>query len=1143
MVSFAYGSEDYKRYSLPESTFKPINASAIFGGQLSFGVCPTEANIFRPAKPNANKIPKERKRVDRSNSDVATRRGSVDKRKAKDKEVIPRRRTPTKNHSAENGAVSPRSSTSEKGNENTEEDIDLNDSLEFTGDRYPLFIPVNDKANTENRPRKSSKSPSPPTNRTTQGESPKTSSSGHGQHSSRTAVRRSASFSSSQRRTSESESRSKPAVGKPRPVGNASVVRSPADSFRREKSDVVTVRGRGTQSPSSPRREISDLKSRSPSGVRREKSDIPFTRSKSPGGYKRENSDLVKPRATPSSVGLRREKSDLVSPRGACSRLPQIVKRENSDLTRPRTKAQVTQNIPTVSPSRVCKSPSDKSQGYHNHYHVSTTNAVISTNHSQEDFNSEDMSKIPTPQSRIPSLNKHSTPEQTKTPPKSKIPSLGKADKKVSKLKEPEVKKSGIPAPGSISKIPTTPSRPDSAKENKDPALINNDSIEETPKAAKPEAKTVSKIPSIGKSGSKSKIPSIGRQDSQGKGSDEEEPEHIVNGHGKTPVSKSKIASVGTSHQTTGIPTPGSKIPSVAKVIGPAKPAEKVDATPPSSKIPHLGSASSPITATPKTGIPMFSTSVQAENTESSIERKHSVPKSKIPSVSGASGIPKPGHKEESKLDTHESKLPVHSESKIPPPAVNGHSESKIPSVGGTPVSKIPSFSSKLQRKPSEEKHVENKPVENKPAETKQADNEPVFDKSKPNDEDKEIPPPPATAAKAPPPPPPRKDVEEPSPIEKHIFEEAKKMEKLLRNEDIVVEVPASNEPAAKTEDEIRKAEMCKFEQAQEAEDLISEVLKSYAPTLPTYSSDRSLDLLSNDRSPAMTPEKAKFTSKKSEDVKHTPPKEEKDVSFHTFGKRAPPAVTVKKEATPKEEIKEFNDSKTELKKDMALSLNVSKTMADESVAKRGELTPVKPPEIPPITSPETPVSTTPAIDTLGQYEQQARRSRSRQRKVITPDTEEPEKTFETETQREQEKQHVDKGKTPSESESKPTTKAAKVKSKHEKPKFVIESSLGKDFYSSKKPDDSSSKENIHDDIPKPEVIVIQNKTFDDTNITTKPAPVKEGKTKQESAAFEDVELSSHKGSKQEMRAWSMEQLDEKTVKCGCGRGGKCSIM
>jgi hypothetical protein len=517
-------------------------------------------------------------------------------------------------------------------------------------------------------------------------------------------------------------------------------------------------------------------------------------------------------------------------------------------------------------------------------------------------------------------------------------------------------------------------------------------------------------------------------------------------------------------------------------------------------------------------------------------------PVSKIPYSHGThSGIPPPSvHSKESgirKPETVVSGIPKPevkasaTVSGIPKPEVKASptsTESKIPQFGHSKIPGLPG--SVLTRKLSEEKFKKSfgKPVDTAAETSLEKPVQETSEKSEsiesPPSEDATVPTSSVSTpgAKVAPPPPPRQDVkkEEPadsdSPMDKFIYSEAKRMEELLRNESIVVQVPSNetaenkNKTPEKSEDKLEKAEIAKlhFEKGPEAKEMITGVGQ-----VCDVSGDSS----------------KKETTSEKEAAKKEP------VLFSTFGKREDNEKMVAKET---QDVMKA-DTKKEIipgrKKDEETVKQAVDGKTDESKEK--------------IVDPQSPLDeskTTPAIDTLGQYEQQARRSRSRQRKVISPDSEEPETTFEQAASEDDAKTVIDKdkfGTQPFESDTqvKPVNKPAKVKSK-----FVIESSLGADFYQSKT---SQSKESVTDDpATKPsEVIVIQNKSFEESKDKSKDvAANKKTKSdeKKKSAAFEDVDLSgSQKGSKTDMRAWSMEQLDEKTVKCGCGRGGKCSIM
>lgn len=659
--------------------------------------------------------------------------------------------------------------------------------------------------------------------------------------------------------------------------------------------------------------------------------------------------------------------------------------------------------------------------------------------------NIAEMSKIPTPTSsnqvsRIPSLTKTSTPP-SKIPPKSKIPSF-------SKKSDEEPKKTSIPTGISdkpASKIPGL-QRADPAKENKDPAL-NGDTVEEVNK----QNSKISRIPSAPKSGNQavSKIPSLNRQESPGNQTTEAV---------ETP--KSRIPSVSSSQQSNT--TPVSKIPSFSNKHSLTKTPSKEE---PESKIPHLNTAPKP-TGIPKpevtaqTGIPKLDLKPAVSTTESRIPQLHSPAQKE-------SGISKP----ETPTTPTESKIPQFS----------------------TPRSKIPAPAGSVFTRKDSEERIKKPKIE----ETPKVEEIPKVEETPKAEE-------PQTKAtpspgKVPPPPPPRQDV---SPDEskanldlsmnEDIFSEAKRMEELLRNESIVVEVP-TNEDGAPSE------AVGKGEEASK---------------------------LNGDKAPKveqMVTESVDITESSNNNIKDRADVKKKDqFSFKTFGKKEDQATV---------------SNVTETVSANTLSLGLKKEFKEEKTEELRES----------ITEATSPMENkeTPAIDTLGQYEQQSRRSRSRQRKIISPDGDEASKLFEHTVEEADIKPVLDKDLPSMVEDTETNTKPSKSKAKHDKPKFVIESSLGADFYQSKS---SQSKDSIADEAKAKEVVVIQNIAFDDSKGVPKTDLKKNDKTEtptnKNSAAFDDVELSSNpRESKVEMKAWSMEELDEKTVKCSCGRGGKCAIM
>ncbi|KAK3742935.1 hypothetical protein QZH41_003853 [Actinostola sp. cb2023] len=482
---------------------------------------------------------------------------------------------------------------------------------------------------------------------------------------------------------------------------------------------------------------------------------------------------------------------------------------------------------------------------------------------------------------------------------------------------------------------------------------------------------------------------------------------------------------------------------------------------------------------TPKSRIPSVSSSQQTSSNPTSVSKipsfsratsKHSL--TKTPSTEESeSKIPTVIPKAESK--STESRIPhvdspTQKESGIPKPEVITSTVPKPETKTSlTPTeSKIPQFSTPKSKIPSPAGSVLTR------KDSEERIKKPKIEETPEVEEPSKVTP---SVVKVAPPPPPRQDVnnkEEPkasddSPYDEDIFSEAKKMEELLRNESIVVMEPATDNGVA--EEEVSKE-----------------------------SSNNNV----------------KDIDEKKEEKKD-------QVSFKTFGKRED-VVAISKEATTKKDSVDSTKVELGLMKENVLKKS---TEVEKTEEKKENI-----PEIPSLLENKE----IPAIDTLGQYEQQARRSRSRQRKIISPDAEEPNKTFE-QAAKEDEKKALDKekGEPPSKTEDTETKpKPSKTKTKHDKPKFVIESSLGADFYQSKT---SQSKDRMTEDTtakPK-DVVVIQNKAFDDTKgiplTDVKEIEKSEEATNKDSAAFEDVEISSNKGSKMELRAWSMEQLDEKT--------------
>lgn len=941
-------------------------------------------------------------------------------------------------------------------------------------------------------------------------------------------------------------------------------------NLRREKSDIV--RPRRTQSPANSTAIPSPARSISSSSLKQDNSVV-SPRSQSPAGLRREHSDVTKRRASPS---VRREKSDIVRPRGQVRTNSPTVSNEDIEgdiISRSSSNRSLTSSPLSKSPSKSSIEGSRSRSG--SSTQMSKIPSLVRSPASAEKTDSH--------VSRIPSLPKKNSTEE-RTPPRSKIPSAAKVEKG-----QDVAKKSQIPTVGrkdsasqrdkAASKIPSSTAlsqnRPDSAKENKDPTAAS------VPNGHEP-VKHVSKIPSFSKSGiPKSKIPSVTRKDSQS----EEQPTQNGEGEAHSPAirkqsdtTKSKIPNASSSPQGTGIPVGVSRIPSFTK-----SPSTPPAAKTPESKLPTLGGAKPSEPDGPPANVSRIPTFPSTP--------PNKTPESKVP-VPGGSRIPEP----KIAAKSSPSSLPVASKpSGIPqasriPGYAGENSTRKISSTEKEPVATgIPVASSPVETKsklPSLPRPTAiPKPNGSEQAASKPRTGIPTLGGKRPStDQENHTPEEPAT----PPSTPIRDNFASESPLDKYIFSEAKKMEQILRDEPIEVTVPAKefedDEEFLRQEKEILEQEEKEHEKelrmldSKEAEDLICEVLKSYAPDINKENQpelDDSVNLYTLKET--LKDDNKNIKEKVNiDDIVLKPAKSENEQPSKLDVKddKAEPAVSdlkvdskeVKEDGVEesKEIVEEGKPSSVSKSKNNAPDLKIAiptKKVVENEPEEKGEKEATK--------------SEGPAIDTLGEYAQQARRSRSRQRKIVSPDSEEPEKEFVAEPEKEHEKQvpkesenvaskeqakkdfKKDKyGTAPFESEKKPkeASKSAKSKSKSDKPKFVIESSLGKDFYATRKSNESmESRDSVHDDAVKssfkPELsaLVFENK------IVEKPFTLKQTGTLSteeavslEEAEFEDIDLRSEQGMKNERReiSRSVDTLDEKTVKCmGCGRGGKCSIM
>ena len=1143
--------------SLPDPSRQGRNASAIFGASPSFGLYPAETKPqFRPAPPK--RVP-EPKKVKRSNSDVALRKRSNPRRKSGDFSQV-RKRSESESENHLNGVTcnGKTASTSilcsgSKGSDCTDTVTDSVCSLpeqsqdpnDFSN-RYPLFIQVNNSSQTANKARIVK-----PVGRASNQGSYKPDAA---QDKPTVRPRRSASFSAPKKTATPSRpSQSSQAVQDTLKNGN----------LRREKSDIV--RPRRTQSPANRTAIPSPARSVSSSSLKQDNSAV-SPRSQSPAGLRREHSDITKRRASPS---VRREKSDIVRPRGQLRTNSPTVSTEDleGDISRSSSNRSLTS-------SPLSKSPSKSS---------------IEGSRSRSGSSSE-MSKIPSlvrspataekdsHVSRIPSLAKRNNSEE-RASPKSRIPSSTKGDKgqevaKRSQLPTASRKDSASQKDKAASKIPSSAAlsqnRPDSAKENKDPTAAS------VPNGHEP-VKPVSKIPSFSKTGiPKSKIPSVARKDSQ----NEEHP--VLNGEGQAhcPVirspsdaTKSKIPSVSSPPQGTGIPMGVSRIPSFTKSPSAIKTPESKLPTPGGSKalepdgppanasrIPTL--PSTPPKRTPESKVPVPGGS---KIQEPKVTTKS--PPSSLPVFSKASGIPKPG---ESRIPGEKSTRKISSTEKE-----TGETGSQVASSPVETKSKIPSLPRQTAiPKPNANEQAASKPRTGIPT---LGGKRPSIDQESPSQEEPSTPP--STPI--------RENFASESPLDKYIFTEAKKMEQLLRDEPIEVSVPDKDldddeEEFLRQEREIEEEEETEHTQelhmldSKEAEDLICEVLKSYAPDINKENQPEPEEVSTVKDDNRNFKEKVNI-----DDIVLKPTKSENELPTKLEVKEEKADNAVNEIKVDSKEVKEKGIEETkeiaaveedkpkisEGKKnvpDLKIVIPTEKVVENEKEEKVEK---------------ETPKSEGPAIDTLGEYAQQARRSRSRQRKIVSPDPEEPEKEFvaesvkevdkelekqtpkessENSAPKEQPKKDIKKdkyGTAPFESDKKPkeASKSAKSKSKSDKPKFLIESSLGKDFYATRKSNESmESRDSVHDDVVKssfkPELsaLVFENKVVDKPfTLKRTEAPSVEEAVSLEEAAFEDIDLKSEQGLRNERReiSRSVDTLDEKTVKCMCGRGGKCSIM
>lgn len=1112
--------------SLPDPSCIGRNTSAIFGAGPSFGLTPAETRPqFRPAP--IKKAPEPRK-IKRSQSDVALRKRPNLRRKSGDFSQVRKRSESETGH--QNGSICNGDTESKPPVSSRSESTDTADlacPLSEQGDhsnRYPLFIQVNSAAQAQNKARVA-KPVGKPSN---QGAAKQEVNQGPAKQEVR--KKRSASLTT-QKRLIESKQQS--STSKPAQY----IVKD--GNIRREKSDLVKINR--TQSPSSVTAIPRPARSNSSTSLK-ENNNIGNPRSRSPAGLQREISDVSKRRVQPE---FHREKSDVARPR-AQSRTNSPIETEGG-ISRSYSNRSLTSNS-------LGKSPSISS---------------IEESRSRAGSGSE-MSKIPslarTPTqtdsqvSNIPSLVKHQVSDD-RTPPKSKIPSINKGDKG-----HDLIRKSSIPTSSRKESASQKDKQPpskitNSAKENKNPSAATN---------GHESSKQISKIPSFSKSTTlKSKVPSVARKDSQ-----HEQPPMQNGTTEEQSSSKSKIPGAASTPQGTGIPSGISRIPSFAK----STPKQK-EAVPNKSrisgstnktnesKLPSPGGSKISETG----GVPVNQSRISFLPQNKAIESRVPTPgehrdsikatPSSLPVAVKTSGIPKPGEPAQGSGAPGSADFETGIQRAVSAPV---ESKNKIPKLTTT--------------KPAVSNGNEEGSAEKKRGISTFGGRQPYMEKEPSNSEEG-----PAT-----PPTTPIKRGAAESPLDKYIFSEAKKMEQLLRNEPLEVEVIdkgdlGEDEDFLRQENKIEKlGEKEKDKElgllhSKEAEDLISEVLKSYAPDInnENQSELHNIKLVTEKDDNKNIKEKINIDDIVLQPV-NSAELEEPQVREPLLAKQH--LEFEETTSSPKEK-----DVKETIKDDIA-EKSKEKVKTPGGKADLPGLKIIMPPENEDgrkksageeITNKDETKSEGPGIDSLGEYAQQARRSRSRQRKIVSPDSEEAEKEFvpvleqdkvgqsqqkektiAKEPEIDQLKKDIDKdkfGTVPflSESEKKPKEgmKATKTKSKNDKPKFVIESSLGKDFYSSRKSNESvESRESVHDDVGKssfrPEfsALVFENKVAKEPAASS-TSEAQSGENKE--AQFVDVDLNAEPAIVKQRRelSKSVDDLDEKTVKCMCGRGGKCSIM
>ena len=1010
------------------------------------------------------------------------------------------------------------------------------DSSDFSN-RYPLFIQVNDKAETHN---KSRVPPAKPVNRPAKQEAV--------QNKRPPQRNRSASFTPV-RKASDSRPQCAGVSPKPSQTNQFSQEEARVGNLRREKSDIVKSR---RIAPAATTGVSRPTRSHSSSNLKQGRSAVLSPRSRSPAGTKCESINNSKQRPTQES---RRENSDILQPggQGWTNSLTLSSEKLDSDLSRSSSNRSLTSN---PSPGNSIQ----ESQSLSN--------------------SSSEMSKIPSLSrspassdshvSRIPSLTKQNGGEE-RTPPRSKIPSLAKNDKG----QEHTVKKSQIPTGGRKdsasqkdkvgSKIPSSTGSPqnrsDSAKENEDPTRSGAGTAIQNGHEA---TKQGNKIPSVSKSViPKSKIPSVTRKDSKN------EEQAAINGSSglQSPVShiqgdaaKSRIPTSSSSPLGGGVGL--TRTPASAKSLQPKQDTRSDNLMIGQSRIPTI--PSTPVSKTPETKIPSPGGSKLPEPKVAAKSTPSSLP------VAKTTGRPKPSSEStpSERLITG-SRIPGYAGERETRKTSTTEKEtaqsSVVVDVSTDDKSKIPSLSKTFAPKTHSTSPDGNEQTPPKPKFSiptlggRQLSFEEEVQGLSRN--------PPVT-------PPSTPTLTTPlDQTDTDIFSEAKKMEKLLRDAPMELEKEKEDEEFLRHEREIERLEDGTAQEGlgvletKEAEDLISEVLKSYAPDI------------NKDNQSALQNTTSKENNVDLNDTVHLNGGEDKlldkneEPHFIDEVKLSELAIDLSSPSIMDKVTEEKAEEKVEVPETAIKSQEMKLISVDATPPGDAK-------EIKNDFCEETQGSKSegPPIDTLGEYAQQARRSRSRQRKVVSPDSDqepgkefgkaqekdiktepdkEPTKNSRESSPKEQPNRDIKKdkfGTAPYESEkkSKESSKPAKLKSKNEKPKFVIESSLGKDFYASRKSDEIAvSKESIQGDNNStsnrelPALVFEGQVTKQPFELKPKAAPNTAQAIALEEAKFEDVELNPEPKIKKDRReiSGSIDDLDEKTVKCMCGRGGKCSIM